>query len=280
MPQKALVIQGGGFKTAFTAGVLDAFIVCGYDPFDVYAGVSGGANALSYFLANHYKKCIQSIYVLLEDPRFMGYKQFLRSGNFMDLDFFEEIAREIVQLDLDNILLRHRHKTIGIVATDRNTGEPVYLRPKAENWISCCIASCALPFITKAVHTIDGQPFMDGSWSDPLPVKWAVEQGAKEVILVRTSSVFAEKQALHDYFGQVYYKKQDPIRAAIFSQSHIRFNESIDFIMNPPEGVCVHQIAPMKKLKTGVYTNSKAALEADYRYGLETGLDFVKGRGW
>jgi predicted patatin/cPLA2 family phospholipase len=55
----------------------------------------------------------------------------------------------------------------------------------------------------------------------------------------------------------------------------VKFNESIDFILNPPTGIKIQQIAPEQKLKTGGYTNSKVALELDYRYGLEKGLDFL-----
>jgi predicted patatin/cPLA2 family phospholipase len=103
MSKKALVIQGGGFKTAFTSGVLDAFIVQNYNPFDVYVGVSGGANALTYFLNGEYKKCIQSIHVLLEDPKFINYKQLFTSGVFMNVDFFEEIAQEIAPVSYTHL---------------------------------------------------------------------------------------------------------------------------------------------------------------------------------
>ncbi len=39
--KKALIIQGGGFRTAFSAGVLDAFLKNNYTDFSLYAGVSG-----------------------------------------------------------------------------------------------------------------------------------------------------------------------------------------------------------------------------------------------
>lgn len=275
MSKKALVVQGGGFKTAFTAGVLDAFIACGHDPFDIYAGVSGGANAMSYFLSNQYKNCIQSIHVLLEDPKFMNYRQFFRSGVFMNVDFFEEIAREIVRLDLDTIFSK-KDKTIGIIATNRISGRPEYLRPTAENWVSCLIASCAVPFVTKAKHIVNGQEYMDGGWSDPIPVKWVIGQGATDITVIRTSFANAkETQSLPNYFGEVYHKKNPGLKT-IFSNSHRVFNEAIDFIMDPPEGITIRQLAPEKKLKTGYYTNSKNALELDYRYGLEVGMDYLR----
>ena len=51
----SLVIEGGGFKSVFSAGVLDAFLINQFNPFDIYIGVSSGAMCLSYYLANQYK---------------------------------------------------------------------------------------------------------------------------------------------------------------------------------------------------------------------------------
>ena len=51
----ALVIEGGGFKSVFSAGVLDAFLINKFQPFDIYIGVSSGAMCLSYYVANQYK---------------------------------------------------------------------------------------------------------------------------------------------------------------------------------------------------------------------------------
>jgi predicted patatin/cPLA2 family phospholipase len=92
---------------------------------------------------------------------------------------------------------------------------------------------------------------------------------------LRTSSASSEKQSIPDYFGEVYYKNH-PGLTQIFSKSYLRFNAAIEYISNPPEGVKINQIMPTEKLKTGMYTNSKTALEMDYRYGLEAGLDYLK----
>lgn len=273
--KKALIVQGGGFKTSFSAGVLDVFLASKYNPFDIYAGVSGGANALSYYLAEQYKSCIESIYVLFHDPKFINYKQLLNSRILMNVDFFEEIANEIVRLNLDKLFEIHSDKKIGIVATNRTTGNPIYLSPTKEDWVSCLIASCAIPFVTKAKHTIYGNDLMDGAWGDPLPIEWVVQQGARDITIVRTSPIQTrEKQSIPNYFGEVYYQKNPGLKK-IFSNSHKRFNSAIDFINNPPAGITIHQVAPLKKLKSGVYTNSKNALNIDYRYGLEISLDYL-----
>jgi len=41
--KNALVAQGGGQRGIFTAGVLDAFLLSNFDPFDEFYGTSAGA---------------------------------------------------------------------------------------------------------------------------------------------------------------------------------------------------------------------------------------------
>ena len=60
-----LIVQGGSLRSVFSAGVLDAFNILQFNPFDYYAGVSGGAMSLSYFLSgqnrellNHFKRTL------------------------------------------------------------------------------------------------------------------------------------------------------------------------------------------------------------------------------
>ncbi|MBC7922105.1 MAG: patatin-like phospholipase family protein, partial [Ferruginibacter sp.] len=38
----ALVVEGGGMRGVYPAGVLDAFLLAGFNPFDLYIGVSSG----------------------------------------------------------------------------------------------------------------------------------------------------------------------------------------------------------------------------------------------
>jgi predicted patatin/cPLA2 family phospholipase len=41
--KSALVVEGGGMRGAFSAGVLHAFGKAGFYPYDMYIGVSAGA---------------------------------------------------------------------------------------------------------------------------------------------------------------------------------------------------------------------------------------------
>ena len=57
----ALIVEGGGFKSGFTAGILDSFIINNYYPFHLHIGISGGAMNLTSFISRQYKRNINII---------------------------------------------------------------------------------------------------------------------------------------------------------------------------------------------------------------------------
>ena len=74
--RKTLIVQGGGFRTSFTAGVLDAFLEVSFHPFDQIIANSGGAIASSYFLAGQRHSFIEAMRYLAQDPHFVQYSRF------------------------------------------------------------------------------------------------------------------------------------------------------------------------------------------------------------
>jgi len=270
-----LIVEGGGFKTGFTSGILDAFIAGGFDPFDGYMGVSGGSVAVSYYTAKQYRQTLESILYLAKDSNFVKYRRSLGQEGFMDIDTLGRVSTKIIPFDIKKALLHIRNKDFRIVATDRQEGNPVYFKPSAQKWIDHVIASCTLPFVTKGKHIIDGREYFDGGWSDALPVKYAADQGASRITVLRTwpvESVF--NQSWPDYFGGIYFKGT-PVLKEIFEKNYTIYNNSIEFINNPPQGITVDQLAPKKLLKSGTYSYSKKSIMNDYRYGLDVGLRYI-----
>lgn len=269
--KKALIIQGGGFRTAFSSGVLDAFLQNEFNPFNLYTAVSGGAIAGSYYISNQQKNCFNSICFLAEKGRFVNYSNMFRLQPVMDVDIFYAISNEHYPFDRATAEKNLKGKQFAVVMTDKNTGDAFYGDPTQSGWEETVIASCSLPFITKGKHTINGIDYMDGAWSDPLPIKWVVEQGATEITIIRTAPANEKiKKSWIDYLGETYYQKNEQIRKA-FTDNHAIYNQAIDYINNPPKGVSITQIAPERTLKAGTYTNDIRLLEDDYLYGFECG---------
>lgn len=273
--KKALIIQGGGFRTAFSSGVLDAFIEHQHNPFQLYVAVSGGAIAASYFISQQKRHCFEAICFLSEKNRFVKYTNVLKAQPVMDVDIFHDISNIHFPFDMEKALKELENKQFSIVMTNMLTAEAYYCQPKPDNWREAVIASCSLPFVTKGKHSLNGTDYMDGAWSDPLPVEWTVQQGAMDITIVRTTPAnLKSSKSWIDYIGEIYYSKDEKIRQA-FSKNHEKYNRSIDYINQIPRGIRIHQIAPEQPLKAGSYTNSIALLEEDYKMGYQKGLDFL-----
>jgi len=275
MKDTCLIVEGGGFKTGFTAGLLDAFMSCGYDPFDKYIAVSGGTVALSYFLSGQYRTCVKAIKVLAKDKQFVMYRRTFGKEGYMDIDFLAQVAAEKAPFLLDDAIKNSKKKKVHFVATDVKTGAAAYLEPKKKNWIDAIVASSTLPFVTKGRHKVEGRAYFDGGWSDSLPVKWAYKQGARKIILLRTHPAGKRfKQNWSDYFGSIYHNPNSEL-GKVFANNSKRYNKSLDFIENPPKDLVIHQLAPKNVLKSTTYSYTNKTIMSDYRYGLDQGLIFV-----
>jgi len=272
----ALVIEGGGFKSVFSAGVLDAFLINKFKPFDIYIGVSSGAMCLSYYVASQYKTYFSLSKEVATNEKFLSYRHALSEQGYMDLNFLSKYAKEHNPLDLQNIIESTENKQFYIVATNLENGKAVYLEPDKKNFYKCLQATSSLPFFTKGFCEINGVNFMDGAWSDGIPVKAAAEFGATKVIVIRPNPL-GYKMAGLSYLGLLagYWWKNNPeVRDNFFKEDN-KYNEAVDFLAEKHESLEVLQICPDSFLKSRVVGTSVDDLTQDYHAGLEKGMDFL-----
>lgn len=273
-----LIVEGGGFKSAFTTGILDAFQMMNFHPFDGYIGISGGSIALSYFLSGQYRYGLESVLHLAQNPQFKAFSRTFSEQGFMDLDVIAAVAQDEIVFDLLTAMKVALKHPVRFVATNEQTGKPAYLKPERHNWLDAIIASSAIPFFTKGKHNFKGQAYIDGGCSDPLPARWAYQQGAREIIVLRTwprEMRFTKSWA--DVAGSYYYRA-DPILSEIVDRGHAIYNDCADFLDQPPTDLIVSQLAPEKLLATGTYLNSVDTIMQDYGHGLDIGLRFIASK--
>ncbi len=271
-----IIVQGGGFRTGFSTGVLDGFRAANFNPFDTYIGISGGAIALSYFLSEQYGSCVKSMQFLATHPEFIKLKRVMKQKGYMDIDQLREVAEKHVPFDLKSALSSRANKNVHFVVTDRVSGQPLYLDPEESDWLDIVIASCTLPFVTKGAHKVRGLNLFDGGWGDSLPVEWAHKEGASKFTIIRTLPKDRKVgQSWPDYLGSLYFRKH-PDLAACFARSHDKYNDAIDYINEISDSVEVNQISPEEGLKCSTYNYSVSSILADYRYGFQLGINHAK----
>jgi len=179
-----LILEGGGLRGAFTAGVLDVFIKEGID-FDYACGVSAGAGALCNYISGQAGRS-KDVLLCPRGDSYYGFREMFRSGKFMNLNkLYGEIIYEEPSFDFEAYFANPTE--VETVATNCVTGKAEYLKDDKTKESFCDIvkATSSLPFIT-GPYKIGNNYYMDGSVSDPIPVKRALEKGCERIVILST----------------------------------------------------------------------------------------------
>ncbi len=130
----ALVAEGGGMRGVFTAGVLDAFLVNNYNPFNLYIGCSAGALNLSSYIAGQYRHGYRTISDFTTRPEFYNWSRFLRGGHAIDLDWLWEATDRENPLQIDAAARQLGNREFLIGASHAGAGEATYHHAVPSSW--------------------------------------------------------------------------------------------------------------------------------------------------
>ena len=183
MSKIALVLEGGGLRGVFTAGVIDCFLD-NQIRFDYVCGVSAGAcNTLAYIgnQAKYIKSCM-----IQDSPfdSFYGVPQMIDSHKLVDLDkVFYDYTKKY-KFDFDTFI--NSDIKWQMVVSNMVTGKAEYMST-SDIEMSKLIgkASCSLPIITEPVK-INDSLYLDGGVCDPIPIEHTLNQGYDKVVVVLT----------------------------------------------------------------------------------------------
>ncbi len=272
-------MEGGGMRGIFAAGILHAFGNRGFDPFDLYIGVSAGACHLASHLAGQNNRNFDITLRYSLSHQFINPWQFLKGGHLMDLDWMWEQTIQNYRLDLKQIekKLQTQNKHYLIVATSMETGGPLYLRPDGNTLEHYLKVSSSLPILYRKVLDVHGEKATDGGISDPIPVCEAWRRGATEITVIRSRSAgYVKKKSPVDLAVFSWYFRKYPRLVEAFRQRADHYNAAVAFINNPPSGVCIAQLAPPAALEIGRTTKNEVTLRKAYKTGIDYGNRFIE----
>ncbi len=226
MEKVGLVLEGGGLRGIYTAGVLDAFLELGLE-FPYLVGVSAGAcNAVSY-VSKQQGRAGRVILQNVMDPRYLGWGNLLRRGSIFGMEFiFDEIPRRIDPFDYQTFEESPVEFEAG--ATSMLTGRTRFF-PKdrlVEDRHAVLRASSSMPLVAKPVM-IDGEPYLDGAVGDSIPVGRALERGCDRAVVVLTQPRgFVKKpMSAHALRSLRYRAYPEFVRAT--DNRHVMYNETL-----------------------------------------------------
>ena len=276
--KSALVVEGGGMRGMFTAGVLHAFGSAGFDPFDLYIGVSAGACNLASHLAGQNDRNYDINLNLSTTRDFINGWRFLRGGHFMDIDWLWDASMKEYPIDTANMFARleQQGKTFIVVATSIESGKPMYLIPDKDTVADYIKVSSSVPFFYRTILAIKAERATDGGVADSIPVIEAFKRGATDITVLRTRPRdYVKRQSSGAFFYSLIFRKQGMLARALKNRP-VTYMQAVEFIKNPPDGIRVHEIAPQKTLRISRATTDKDVLKAAYRTGIEQGIKFIE----
>ena len=274
----ALVVEGGGMRGIFAAGILHAFGREKFDPFDLYIGVSAGACHLASHLAGQNDRNFDITLRYSLSSRFISPCRFLRGGHLMDLDWMWEQTISNYRLNLKYLFenLRAKNKEYFVVATSMKTGKALYLKPNENTLEDYLKISSSIPVFYRNILKVNGEPATDGGIADAIPVRRAYELGAKNIIVLRSrSSDYVKKQSPLTFILSFYFRKYPRLGEKIKTRAQ-NYMSAVNFIHHPPDGVRITELAPPENSGLSRTTQNEAALRTNYETGIEYGYKFMK----
>ena len=228
MSNIGLILEGGGMRGAFTAGVLDCCMAHGVWFKDVDDVSAGACQACSY-LCNQPGRGLRVWVDYIDDPRFCSMKSLLTTGDLFGAELnYDLVPRKLDPLDNETFLKSGARFTA--VVTDVQTGAPAYIpiRDMFED-IEAVRASASLPLISNMVE-YHGKKYLDGGVSDSIPIKKAIADGCDRNVLVLTQAPGYRKEP-NKALGAMKLKYRDyPHLVEAVARRHIMYNDTLDFI--------------------------------------------------
>ncbi|MBQ4833768.1 patatin family protein [Pseudoalteromonas sp. MMG010] len=273
LAQHSLVVEGGAMRGIFAAGVLDEFLNQQFKPFNNYFGVSAGATNIAAFLCNQPKRNYKVITDYSCRTEFINLARFIKGGHLFDLDWLWQTTLQEIRLETE--YFEQNPCNFYITTTAIHTGKAHYLKATSDEMADQLKASCAIPIAYRNYPVINNIAMTDGGVADSIPVIKAYEMGAKEITVILSQPLgYKKKPTKTPWFTKCIYKDYPALVKASLNRFEA-YNQSIDFITQPPSDCKINIIAPPANFKVGRTTKQLSKLESGYQMGKQAGIEHL-----
>lgn len=264
--KKGLVLEGGGLRSLFSAGVIDVMME-NKITFDGMIGVSAGATFGSNYKSGQIGRALRYNIALKDDPRYISWRSFFKTGDLVGAEFSYHVMP--TELDIfDYEAFRQNPMEFHIVCTDAETGEPVYkqldiMDYEGLEWVR---ASASMPIVSKPVP-LKGRKLLDGGIADSIPLKHFQELGYERniVVLTQPKGFFKKRTKLMPLFHLTMRKYPAIIKA--MGRRHLMYNEQLRYLAEEEKKGNILLIYPEDALPIGRTELNEEKMRKVYQMG-------------
>ncbi|EGP06109.1 hypothetical protein GEW_03917 [Pasteurella multocida subsp. gallicida str. Anand1_poultry] len=260
-----LVLEGGGMRAMFTAGVLDVFLTENVQV-DGIVAVSAGVLFGVNYPAKQYGRALRYNKKYLNDKRYMGWHSLLTTGNIVNKDFaFYELPFSLDPFDAETF----RQSKIDFYATLTNvqTGEAEYVKlDDVFNEMEVLRATSAMPFVSKMVE-INGQYYLDGGIADSISLKKCQALGYDKIIVVLTRPLEYRKKPTPSWIFNLFYRDY-PHLVEKLKTRYQNYNDTVEEIIRLNNNKDIFVIRPSHHLPISRIEKDVEKVQAMYDLGI------------
>ena len=188
---------------------------------------------------------------------------------------FKKLVYELDPLDFDTY--DSSDIEFYAVVTNVETGKAEYIDiSDAKRDMEYLRASGSMPFVSNLVE-INGNKYLDGAVSDPIPFKKALDMGYEKIIVIQTRPAGYSKTKPRLPFGLIYRKYPDFVKTA--KNVYIKYNETLDLIKKYENDGKILVFRPSEKIKMRRVEKNLDKLQTIYDVGVKdcnANLDAIK----
>lgn len=264
-----LVLEGGGIRGIFSAGVIDVLMEEGIT-FDGGIGVSAGAAFGSNYKSGQNRRAIRYNLRFAKDPRYSSIRSLIATGDLFNAQFcYHDIPEKLDPFDWETF--RKNPMEFYLVCTDAETGEPVYHLcdcEKEDEWelLEWFRASGSMPMVSRVVE-IGGKKLLDGGVSDSIPLKFMEDQGYERnvVILTRPADYIKKPNTMMPVIR--FAMRNYPAMVDAMEYRHVMYNSELAYIRKREAGGYAFVIRPARDLDVGRVEHDHMKIRAAYKEG-------------
>lgn len=271
-----VVLEGGGFRGLYTAGVLDVWMEHGVTA-DGTVGVSAGAAFGYNFKSRQIGRVLRYNTAYAADPRYASLRNWLRTGDLYSRDFaYGEVPLVLDPVDTETFSSWPMRFTA--VATDINTGEAVYhdLEQGGADDIEWVRASASIPVLSRPVK-LDGRELLDGGAAESIPVVWMRGQGYQKIAVVLTQPQGYRKEPNRMMPLLRLWLHRYPRLVELLAHRHERYNACLDMIERLEREGSLFVIRPSRDVSVPAICKDPQKLKEIYEVGRADALNTLDG---
>ncbi len=265
-----LVVEGGGMKCAYNAGILDAFLDHQIT-FDYCIGVSAGAGNLASYLAGQRGRNLRFFTQHIHSPEYFGLKSLRKTGSLFGLQYiYGTLTRSTGKDPLNFQALMDNPTEYQVVVTNALTGKAEYYGKETlrQDDYRLVMASSAIPAVCKPVE-LNGIPYFDGGISEAIPVSHALSDGCSRlvVLLSKPRGYVRKPQGMRFLYARAC--RNYPKIVAAIDHRHLTYNENLKEVFALERSGQAFVFAPSRPIHVGTYSMKEEAERELYALGLQ-----------